>query len=197
MKKRTWYIINGITIYRLLAAFILLYFIILDQVEIFRFFLLISFFTDAIDGFLARYYKVTSSIGSTIDSIADDLTILMAIIGVFVFVPAFVDEERTLIIILLALYLVQITIALIRYRRISVFHTYLAKIAAVFQGLFLILIFFLPEYPILLFQVAATLTILDLIEEIILVLLLPKWQTDIKGLFWIMKKRTHSHIHNY
>jgi hypothetical protein len=36
------------------------------------------------------------------------------------------------------------------------------------------------------------LTILDLLEEIILVMLIPKWKTDVKGLFWILKQ-SHSH----
>jgi CDP-diacylglycerol--glycerol-3-phosphate 3-phosphatidyltransferase len=36
--------------------------------------------------------------------------------------------------------------------------------------------------------VAAVLTALDLIEEIILIFLLPAWRSDVKGLYWILKK---------
>jgi phosphatidylglycerophosphate synthase len=192
MYNRNFYIINAITTYRLLASFILLYFLITGQLQLFRVFLLISFFTDAIDGFLARRFKVTSAIGSIIDSIADDLTMLMGIIGVFVFKPGFIEQQQQVVMVLLSLYLLQTTLALLKYHRISSFHTYLAKVATVFQCVFLLLLFFLPESPLYLFVLAATLTILDLLEEIILVMLIPKWKTDVKGLFWILKQ-SHSH----
>jgi phosphatidylglycerophosphate synthase len=192
MYNRSFYIINAITTYRLLASFILLYFLITGQLQLFRVFLLISFFTDAIDGFLARRFQVTSAIGSIIDSIADDLTMLMGIIGVFVFKPGFIEQQQQVVMVLLSLYLLQTTLALLKYHRISSFHTYLAKVATVFQCVFLLLLFFLPESPLYLFVLAATLTILDLLEEIILVMVIPKWKTDVKGLFWILKQ-SHSH----
>jgi phosphatidylglycerophosphate synthase len=149
----------------------------------------VSLFTDAIDGFLARKFKVTSIMGSKFDSIADDLTILMAVIGVFEFKPEFISHEKFLVILILALYLIQTTLALVKYGKISSFHTYLAKFAAIAQGLFLILLFFLPQWPIGLFRIAAVLTILDLLEEIILVTMVAKWQTDVKGIYWVIKKK--------
>ena len=188
MHRRSYYIINGITIYRLAASLLLLYLVLLKREDIFKWLLGLSFFTDAIDGFLARKYKVVSVVGSRIDSIADDLTVLMAVIGVVVLKPEFIQQELSLIIVLLVLYLLQTIMALTRYGKISSFHTYLAKIAALFQGMFFVLLFFLPQWPMLLFYVASAMTILDLVEEIILVLLLPEWKTDVKGLYWIKKK---------
>ena len=188
MHRRSYYIINGITIYRLAASLLLLYLVLLKREDIFKWLLGLSFFTDAIDGFLARKYKVVSVVGARIDSIADDLTVLMAVIGVVVLNPEFIRQELNLIIVLLVLYLLQTIMALTRYGKISSFHTYLAKIAALFQGMFFVLLFFLPQWPMLLFYVASAMTILDLVEEIILVLLLPEWKTDVKGLYWIKKK---------
>lgn len=188
MHRRSYYIINGITIYRLAASLLLLYLVLLKREDIFKWLLGLSFFTDAIDGFLARKYKVVSVAGARIDSIADDLTVLMAVLGVVVLKPEFIRQELNLIIVLLVLYLLQTIMALTRYGKISSFHTYLAKIAALFQGMFFVLLFFLPQWPMLLFYVASAMTILDLVEEIILVLLLPEWKTDVKGLYWIKKK---------
>ena len=188
MHRRSYYIINGITIYRLAASLLLLYLVLLKREDIFKWLLGLSFFTDAIDGFLARKYKVVSVVGARIDSIADDLTVLMAVLGVVVLKPEFIRQELNLIIVLLVLYLLQTIMALTRYGKISSFHTYLAKIAALFQGMFFVLLFFLPQWPMLLFYVASAMTILDLVEEIILVLLLPEWKTDVKGLYWIKKK---------
>jgi CDP-diacylglycerol--glycerol-3-phosphate 3-phosphatidyltransferase len=60
------------------------------------------------------------------------------------------------------------------------------------QGIFLLLMFFLSGPPYLVFYAAAVITMLDLIEEIILVLMLPRWQTDVKGLYWVLKKNQKS-----
>src|SRR5689334_540985 len=114
-------IVNSITLYRLIASFALLYFIIQNNLTVFKWLLVVSFFTDAIDGFLARKFKVTSILGSKFDSIADDLTILMAIIGVFEFKPGFISHENILVFTLLGLYLVQTALALIKYKKITSF----------------------------------------------------------------------------
>lgn len=189
MYKTSFYIVNAITIYRLTAAFILLYLLIVNEIELFRWLLAVSFFTDFIDGFIARRYKAASAIGSKLDSIADDLTILMAILGIVVFKRAFIRQEIVLVIILAGLYFIQLILAIFRYGKMSSFHTVLAKTATIFQGLFFMAIFFLPEYPAWLFYTAAVLTILDLSEEIILVLMLPQWTTDVKGIWWLRKRK--------
>lgn len=188
MQRTSYYVINAITAYRLVASFFLLFLVFTGQVDIFKWMLAISFFTDTIDGFLARKYKVSSLMGARLDSIADDLTVLVAIIGVFRLKPEFIQQELVLIIVLLALLVIQTVMALIRYGKISSFHTYLAKIAAVLQGSFLILLFFLPEPPLWLFYLASIVTLIELVEEIILVILLPKWEANVRNLFWVMKR---------
>jgi CDP-diacylglycerol--glycerol-3-phosphate 3-phosphatidyltransferase len=55
--------VNATTLYRLIAAPFLLLLIINHNLEVFRWLLGLSFFTDAIDGYLARKYKVTSAFG--------------------------------------------------------------------------------------------------------------------------------------
>ena len=188
MQKRSYYIVNGITLYRMVAAPLLFLMIFSHQEEIFKWLLVVSFLTDAIDGFIARRYKAVSILGSKLDSIADDLTIAAAITAAIVFKLPFLKQEIVWVILLIALYLIQTILALIRYKRISSFHTWLARIAAVLQGFFLCLLFLLkdPVYP--LFYLAASVTMVDLLEEIILVILLPQWQTDIKGLYWVVRK---------
>lgn len=188
MLKKSYYLINGITLYRLVASPILIYFIYTGNLNLFKWLLAINFFTDLIDGFLARRYKVTSIAGSRLDSIADDLNILSAIIGLFVFKPQFIKAHITVLIVLFVLFILQNIFALIRYRKITSFHTYFAKLAALLQGIFLILCFFLPEPNIFLFYSAALITAIELIEETILVTLLPDWQANVKGLYWVLKK---------
>jgi CDP-diacylglycerol--glycerol-3-phosphate 3-phosphatidyltransferase len=187
MKKKSYYIINGITVYRLVMAPVLVLLIFTHQVQLFKWLLGVSFFTDLIDGWLARRYKVVSKFGSRLDSVADDLTVMAGIWAAFVFEPEFIKQQIVLIIILLALFIIQTALALIRYRKFSSFHTYTAKLAALMQGSFLILLFFLPQPPVMLFYIAFALTAIDLIEEIILVMILREWKTDVKGLYWVLK----------
>ena len=190
MHKSSYFIINSITLYRLIAAPVLLLLIFYRQVEIFKWLLAFSFFTDAIDGFLARRYKVTSVLGARLDSLADDLTVIVASIAMFLIKKDFVLQQIVPVFILLGLYLLQTILAFVKYGKVSNFHTYLAKAAAVFQGIFLILIFFLPKPPLALFYAAVIITIIDLIEEIILVIILPKWEVNVKGIYWVLKRKT-------
>ncbi|WP_295677329.1 CDP-alcohol phosphatidyltransferase family protein [uncultured Mucilaginibacter sp.] len=189
MHKPGYYIVNAITFYRLIAAFVMILLVINHDFGLFKWMLVISFFTDAIDGYLARAYKVISKFGASLDSIADDLTVGVAIIGIFVFNKGFLIHEIILVVILILLYIFQVIFALARYGKITGFHTWLAKIAAVFQGLFFISFFFLPAPLYLLFYLTAIATILDLVEEIILVWILPLWTTDVKGLYWVLKSK--------
>ncbi len=185
--KRAWYVINGITVYRIVAAPFLLILLFTGNAGIFKWLLGVSFFTDLIDGFLARKFKVTSVLGTRLDSIGDDLTVLVAMIALFVLKTGFVIQHKLILILLLILFMVQVGYAFIRYRKMTGFHTWLAKTAAFLQGIFLLLVFFTHEPSVLLFYVAAIITMLQLIEEIILVHLLPQWQTNVKGLYWVLK----------
>lgn len=188
MKKPIYYVVNGITLYRLLAAPVLLYFVVAGQIDVFKWLLAVSFLTDAVDGYVARRFRVTSVEGSKLDSIADDLTVVVAITGLILLRPDFIREQYAVIIPLLVLYVGQTTLALVRYGKISSFHTYLAKGAAVLQGVFLVLAFFTdPIVP--LFYAVALLTAIDLLEEAVLVVLLPRWQVNVKGLYWVWKKK--------
>lgn len=188
MKKSIYYVVNGITLYRLLAAPVLLYFVIAGRIEVFKWLLAVSFLTDAVDGYMARRFRVTSTQGSKLDSVADDLTVVVAIIGLILLRPGFIREQYAVIIPLLVLYIGQTTLALVRYGKISSFHTYLAKGAAVLQGVFLVLAFF-AEPIVPLFYAVALLTAIDLLEEAVLVVLLPRWQVNVKGLYWVWKKK--------
>lgn len=189
MHKPAYYIVNGITVYRMVAAPLLLLLIIYRQPEAFKWLLAISFLTDAIDGYLARQYKVTSVLGARLDSIADDLTIAAAIVGMLVFKPGFLREELAIVVLLLVLFAVQVVSSFLRYGKMSSFHTYSAKAAAILQGIFLLLLFFLDHPVYLLFYIAAAVTAIDLVEEIILVWMLPEWKTDVKGLYWLNRKK--------
>ncbi|HNR15936.1 MAG TPA: CDP-alcohol phosphatidyltransferase family protein [Chitinophagaceae bacterium] len=185
----SYYVINGITLYRIVTAPLLLVLLFLKQYDLFKWLLAVSFFTDLIDGFLARKYKVTSILGTKLDSIGDDLTVAVAVTGLFVIFPEFIRQQKWVFIILLALFLIQMAYAFTRYGKMTNFHTWLAKTAALLQGIFLLLTFFTGQPYLLLFYTAAIVTMLELIEEIILVYLLPEWKMNVRGLYWVLTRK--------
>ncbi len=186
--KRNKNLVNGITIYRIIAAPLLILLVIYDKMDWFKWLLGVSFFTDAIDGYLARKFNVTSIAGARLDSIGDDLTVLAGTVGLIVFKFSFLKQEIYLFILLLVLFILQTVFALIKYGKMTGFHTYAAKTAAVLQALFLILLFFLSEPLYVLFYAAVMITAIQLMEEIIMIFWLPEWEANVKGLYWINKR---------
>lgn len=185
-------IVNLITLYRIITFPLLILFAATRNMEVFKWLLLASFFTDAIDGFLARKYRATSILGSKLDSIGDDLTILAAVVGLFVIKFDFIRGQVVTLGVLLLLFFIQLGLALYRYKKISTFHTYLAKIAAVVTAVFLLSVFFTQDIYYPLFYAAVAITGIELIEEIILVILLKDYQSNVKGLYWIITRRKHN-----
>ncbi|WP_276482247.1 CDP-alcohol phosphatidyltransferase family protein [Paraflavitalea pollutisoli] len=187
MNTLRYRIVNGITLYRLLSAPVLVAIAWQKNEELFKWLLALSFLTDMVDGRMARWLKVTSHWGAALDSLADDATVVAGLLGVILLKPAFFWSQLGFILPLLILLATQITMAIARYGKPSSFHTHLAKWAALLQGLSLILLFFLPQPPWWLFYGAIVVTALDLIEEIVLVILLPHWKTDVKGIYWLYR----------
>jgi len=182
-------LVNLITLYRIFAFPILIALLLDGETEWFKWLLLACFLTDAIDGFLARQFKATSVLGSKLDSIGDDLTVLAAIVGVCMLHWEFVEGNVLVIAPVIALYLVQLGLALWRYGRISTFHTYLAKVAAVITAVFLLTAFFFEPIWYPLFYLAIAATALDMMEEIALVLVMKEDRSDVKGLYWVLRER--------
>lgn len=187
-------LVNMVTLYRIVTFPVLLVLIFFDRFDIFRWMLIASFLTDAADGHLARRYKVSSVLGSRLDSLGDDLTLLAAILGLAVYRPEFLRSEWWTVLVLLILFFIQIGLSIARYGKMTSFHTWFAKLATVFQGFFLCSVF-LFEGPIMwLYYITVVVTGIELVEEIIMVALLKAWKTNIRGLYWVLKEKMH-HTH--
>lgn len=187
--KFSFLAVNGITGYRILAAPVLLLLVITGNYDVFKWLLALSFITDAIDGYLARRHHAVSVIGARLDSIGDDLTVGVAIIGMVKWNLAFILDKWLLVSILIALFIVQLLLALNRYGKMTAFHTYIAKTAAVIQAIFLLACFFFNPPSVFLFYVTVCITGAGLLEEIVLIFLLPDYRTNVKGLYWVLRER--------
>ncbi len=181
-------IADWFSFYRIVAAPFLVLLIALDQRLLFSWFLVISFSTDAIDGFLARKLKIETPRGSSLDSIGDQLTFLAALLGLIIFEWNFISDHYKIIIVALTPYFIQLTMAYLKYGKLSSFHTYMAKFTAVFQGVFIVSFLFLGPIEWL-FYVTIFFGIAEIIEEIILVTMYDHWVSDVRGIYWALKDK--------
>jgi len=181
-------IADWFSFYRIAAAPFLLILLWLQNREIFAWMLLISYSTDMIDGYLARKFKMTSARGSQLDSMGDQITFIIGLIGLFLFEFNFIKENYLLILIALIPYIIQMLVAFKKYGKATSFHTYLAKLSAFVQAFFILYsLFFEPNYFLFYFMII--LGFIETIEEIILIAMYDKWVSDIKGIYWALKDK--------
>lgn len=181
-------IADWFSFYRIAAAPFLLILLWLHNREIFAWMLLVSYSTDMIDGYLARKFKMTSPRGSQLDSMGDQITFIIGLIGLFLFEFDFIKENYLLILIALIPYIVQMLIAFKKYGKATSFHTYLAKLSAFVQAFFILYsLLFEPNYFLFYFMII--LGFIETIEEIILIAMYDKWVSDIKGIYWALKDK--------
>ena len=181
-------IADWFSFYRIFAAPILLLLIYLDQRLIFTWLLLISYSTDAIDGFLARTLKITSPRGSQLDSIGDQITLIIGLLGLFYFETNFIKANLVLILIAFIPYIIQMILAYLKYGKATAFHTYLAKLSAILQSLFILWsLFFTPNYT--LFYIMIVIGLIETFEEITLIFMYDNWASDVKSIIWALRDK--------
>jgi phosphatidylglycerophosphate synthase len=181
-------IADWFSFYRIAAAPLLIVLLVLNERNLFTWFLLISYCTDAIDGFIARKLQITSPRGSQLDSFGDQVTFILGLVGILIFEFDFIKSNYVLIIISFSPYLIQMLIAFIKYGKATAFHTYLAKLSAIVQSAFILwLLFFEPIYW--LFYVMIVIGILETIEEITLIFMYDNWVAGVRGIYWAIKDK--------
>ncbi|MFD0761216.1 CDP-alcohol phosphatidyltransferase family protein [Lutibacter aestuarii] len=185
---KNYNIADWFSFYRIAAAPWLICLLLLDNRNLFTWFLLVSYSTDMIDGFLARKLNIASARGSQLDSFGDQITFAIGLLGLFVFEYEFLKKNYLLILIAFLPYVIQMLLAFIKYKKATAFHTYLAKLSAIVQAVFILwLLFFEPIYW--LFYGMIILGVLETIEEITLIFMYDSWVTGVKGIYWALRDR--------
>ena len=185
---KNYNIADWFSFYRIAAAPLLIILLVVNERNLFTWFLLISYCTDAIDGFIARKLKITSSRGSQLDSFGDQITFMLGLVAILIFEIDFVKANYILIIVSFSPYIIQMLIAFIKYGKATAFHTYLAKLSAIVQSFFILwLLFFEPINW--LFYVMLVLGILETIEEITLIFMYNNWVAGVKGIYWALQDK--------
>lgn len=188
---KNYNIADWVSFYRIAAAPFLILLLSLGARDCFAWLLLVSYTSDAVDGFIARTLKINSPRGSQLDSFGDQITFVIGILGLWIFERGFIHDNLLIIIVAFVPYIIQMIIAYLKYEKATAFHTYLAKLSAVVQSVFILsALFFEPRYD--LFYTMIVIGLLETIEEITLIFMLDKWTSDIKGVYWALKRKKTS-----
>ena len=177
---------DWLSFYRIAVVPVLFFFLWVGDRQTFTWILLISYGTDALDGFLARKFNMSSARGAQLDSLGDQMTFLVSLAGLWIFENAFIRDHLFLITLAFAPYLIQMLLAVTKYGKATAFHTYLAKVSAIIQAVFILYtLFFSPIHS--LFYLMIAIGILETLEEIVLIFLYDKWVKDVKGIYWALR----------
>jgi CDP-diacylglycerol--glycerol-3-phosphate 3-phosphatidyltransferase len=144
--------------------------------------------TDVLDGIIARAWNLRTSFGSRLDSIADEMTYVAALVGAFQFEYQVLRPHTSLLYSFILLLVLATLIPLIKFRKIPSFHLYSFKANALFQAIFFFCLFVFDFYTYLYYPVFAF-GILACFESIAITLLLDKPISDAKGIYWVLLKK--------
>jgi len=150
--------------------------------------LVAALISDIADGLIARALALQSQLGAMLDSAADVTTLASAAYGIHVFHPAVLREHGIGCALVLGGWALVCVIALLRYARLSSFHTYASKAAGYALGFFLVMLF-VQGFSALLFYAAVALSVVGSAEELALLWYLPAWRADVRGLWWVLRER--------
>jgi phosphatidylglycerophosphate synthase len=179
---------NAISIARMGAAPVLLAAVAGGRVRLFEWLLLTCLLSDILDGLIARVFRLTSKLGAALDSVADVVMVLIGMLGVAVFQKTFVSAHHGVLLLVVGLYGAEVVASLLRYGRVSSFHTLLGRVAAYMAGIFVMTLFFWG-YHGWLFHATVAVYIVELAEEMVLIYLLPEWRSDVGGMVRVLNAR--------
>ena len=187
-KNEFWTIPNVITTYRLFVAPVILYFIISGQEKLFAIFLVISLLTDAVDGYIARRFKMETEIGARLDAFADYSTYILVFIGLFVFRLEELKPYLVSAIIFIGMLVLTVIVSVVKFRKFHSYHTVIEKSGGYVQAIFFICLFTIGFVsPLYYFMIVFG--ILGAIETIAIDILIPEMRSDILGLYWVLKEK--------
>jgi CDP-diacylglycerol--glycerol-3-phosphate 3-phosphatidyltransferase len=189
-----WTVANALTAFRLaVAAPLMLVLAFTGQREFFLWVLVASFFTDFIDGTVARLTGNTTRFGAILDSWADVTAYTAIAISVGLLWPELVRREWLPFAVIVSSFVVPSLVGLAKFGRFTSYHTLLVKVAvaATAAGL-LLLLWGGPVWP---FWMAAGLALLAATEEIAITLVLEQPQSNVRGItaVWPSTRRRGGH----
>jgi CDP-diacylglycerol--glycerol-3-phosphate 3-phosphatidyltransferase len=186
--ERFWTIPNILSLYRLFIFPFILYLIYTRNESLFALFITISLVTDLLDGLIARTFNMQTKIGARLDSWADLGTFILSFWAIYVFKWNEIKPHAFLFLVFAVVLALSYLQVFIKFKGLIGLHTYLFKITGYVQGAFIISLFMWGFY-VWQYYFSIVWGILACVEEMIIIYLLSKPQSNVKGLYWVLKNR--------
>src|SRR5712671_5994406 len=167
-----WTVPNLLSSVRFLLVPLLLWLAWTGQSRLFLICLLLSLVTDAADGVIARWCHQASRLGARLDSWADFLTSVALPFCAWWLRPEVIRQEALIIGAGIFFYLLAIAIGFLKFKRLTSYHTWGAKLSAVLFAFAVVVLF--AGGPGWVFRGVVPIIILTELEEIAITLLLPQ-----------------------
>jgi CDP-diacylglycerol--glycerol-3-phosphate 3-phosphatidyltransferase len=177
---------NIISLIRILMAPILLYLALKQYEIIFMSVLIFTVLTDAIDGYIARRMNLVSALGAQLDSWGDFVIYRTMMVSAWLLWPNIVRHEQYYIMIIVASFTLPVLIGLIRFQKLTSYHTLSVKCAVGLTIAAYVLLFTMStSWPV---KLAAMCCIYAGLEQIFITLLNQQQNTiDIKSIWHVLK----------
>lgn len=189
MKSTLPWLPNAISLARLLSTPLLGWLAYSGRAGTFAAVLLLALASDLLDGWLARRLDASSNTGALLDSLADIALTLAILLGMAWLHAEVYQADGWVIYTVLVAWLIAHSASLLRYGRLASFHTWLIRIGIATFNLFAVVLFLFSYQPWLLY-LAASLSLLGVVEHFLLLALVREWTPNIPGgLFTIWRDR--------
>lgn len=143
--------------------------------------LLFSGFTDVLDGFLARRLNQITELGSHLDSWGDFTIYSTMAACAWVIWPEIVQREILYFSLILCSFLLPVCAGLIKFGRLTGYHTWSVKLAVFVTFVGYVLLFSdIASWP---FKLASYLCLYAGIEEILITLVLRRERVDVRSIW--------------
>ncbi|HVH17668.1 MAG TPA: CDP-alcohol phosphatidyltransferase family protein [Myxococcota bacterium] len=176
---------NALSLFRIAMVPVLGALAWLGEPTLFLYGLAASLLSDVVDGYVARRSGAVSALGARLDSLGDLATYTTLPLFAWWLWPGTLRQEKTAFLLAAVAYLVPIGFGWMRFRRLTSYHTWAAKLTAVWMGGALLVLF--GGGPVWPFHVGVALLVLEAAEEIAITCVLPAWKNDVPTLWHALR----------
>jgi CDP-diacylglycerol--glycerol-3-phosphate 3-phosphatidyltransferase len=187
-KEKFWNLPNILSLYRILIFPYVFFLVYTGQEKLFAIFITISLVTDILDGLIARSFNLQTKTGAKLDSWADLGTYILAFYGIYAFKWEEIRPYSFLFLVFAVVMVLSYLVVFLKFKGLIGLHTYMFKVTGYLQGAFIVSLFLWGFY-LLPYYIAIGWGILACLEEMIIIAILQRPRSNVKGLYWVLKNR--------